>query len=162
MPVTLLDANTPRILLYVDLNQLLIKIIDIINCVFNLILSSFPEYINQNESLMSSMTNPKYQHPGPPRTIPHSSSALDETEEEYLNCFKSPAAAAAAPPEYLNTSHTQLLSRQPFFSVQGFNPQNSMNNPDYQQDFCPLELKTHTNGHLPAAENAEYMGLEVH
>ncbi|XP_016368297.1 epidermal growth factor receptor-like isoform X1 [Sinocyclocheilus rhinocerous] len=118
------------------------------------------EYINQNESLMSSMTNPIYQHPGPPRTLPHSSSALDETEEEYLNCFKSPAAAA--PPEYLNTSHTQLLSRQPFFSVQGFNPQNSMDNPDYQQDFCPLELKTHTNGHLPAAENAEYMGLEVH
>ncbi|XP_026062579.1 epidermal growth factor receptor isoform X2 [Carassius auratus] len=120
-----------------------------------------PEYVNQDESLMSSMTNPIYQHPGPPRTLPHSSSALDETEEEYLNCFKSPAAAAA-PPEYLNTSHTQLHSRQPFFSVQGFNPQNSMDNPDYQQDFCPLELKTHTNGHLPAAENAEYMGLEVH
>uniref|UniRef100_A0A8C2IZ74 Receptor protein-tyrosine kinase n=1 Tax=Cyprinus carpio TaxID=7962 RepID=A0A8C2IZ74_CYPCA len=117
-----------------------------------------PEYVNQNESLMSSMNNPIYQHPGPPRTLPHSSSALDETEEEYLNCFKSPAAAAA-PPEYLNTSHTQLLSRQPFFSEQGFNPQNSMDNPDYQQDFCPLELKTHTNGHLPAAENAEYMGL---
>uniref|UniRef100_A0A672RM12 Receptor protein-tyrosine kinase n=1 Tax=Sinocyclocheilus grahami TaxID=75366 RepID=A0A672RM12_SINGR len=115
-----------------------------------------------NESLISSMTNPIYQHPGPPRTLPHSSSALDETEEEYLNCFKSPAAAAAAPPEYLNTSHTQLLSRQTFFSVQGFNPQNSMDNPDYQQNFCPLELKTHTNGHLPAAENAEYMGLEVH
>uniref|UniRef100_A0A8C1HIZ8 Receptor protein-tyrosine kinase n=2 Tax=Cyprinus carpio TaxID=7962 RepID=A0A8C1HIZ8_CYPCA len=87
--------------------------------------------------------------------------SLDETEEEYLNCFKSPAAAAA-PPEYLNMSHTQLLSSQPFFSVQGFNPQNSMDNPDYQQDFCPLELKTHTNGYLPAAENAEYMGLEVH
>uniref|UniRef100_A0A8C2JK05 Receptor protein-tyrosine kinase n=1 Tax=Cyprinus carpio TaxID=7962 RepID=A0A8C2JK05_CYPCA len=120
-----------------------------------------PEYINQNESLMSSMTNPIYQHPGPPRKLPNSSSALDETEEEYLNCFKSPAAAAA-PPEYLNTSHTQLLSSQPFFSVQGFNPQNSMDNPDYQQDFCPLELKTHTNGYLPAAENAEYMGLEVH
>uniref|UniRef100_A0A8C1R2V8 Receptor protein-tyrosine kinase n=1 Tax=Cyprinus carpio TaxID=7962 RepID=A0A8C1R2V8_CYPCA len=119
------------------------------------------EYVNQNESLMSSMNNPIYQHPGPPRTLPHSSSALDETEEEYLNCFKSPAAAAA-PPEYLNTSHTQLLSRQPFFSEQGFNPQNSMDNPDYQQDFSPLELKTHTNGHLPAAENAEYMGLEVH
>uniref|UniRef100_A0A672RLC0 Receptor protein-tyrosine kinase n=1 Tax=Sinocyclocheilus grahami TaxID=75366 RepID=A0A672RLC0_SINGR len=119
-------------------------------------------YLYQNESLISSMTNPIYQHPGPPRTLPHSSSALDETEEEYLNCFKSPAAAAAAPPEYLNTSHTQLLSRQTFFSVQGFNPQNSMDNPDYQQNFCPLELKTHTNGHLPAAENAEYMGLEVH
>uniref|UniRef100_A0A672N7Z5 receptor protein-tyrosine kinase n=1 Tax=Sinocyclocheilus grahami TaxID=75366 RepID=A0A672N7Z5_SINGR len=116
-----------------------------------------PEYINQNESLMSSMTNPICQHPGPPRTLPHSSSALDETEEEYLNCFKSPAAAS--PPEYLNMSHMQLLSSQPFFSVQGFNPQSSMDNPDYQQDFCPLELKT--NGHLPAAENAEYMGLEV-
>uniref|UniRef100_A0A8C1YA62 Receptor protein-tyrosine kinase n=1 Tax=Cyprinus carpio TaxID=7962 RepID=A0A8C1YA62_CYPCA len=95
------------------------------------------KYINQNKSLMSSMTNPIYQHPGPPRKLPNSSS-------------------------YLNTSHTQLLSSQPFFSVQGFNPKNSMDNPDYQQDFCPLELKTHTNGYLPAAENAEYMGLEVH
>lgn len=123
-------------------------------------LSSFPEYMNQNNSLMSNMNNPIYQHPGPPRTLPHTSSALDETEEEYLNCFKSPATAA--PPEYLNTSHTQLLSSQPFFSMRGFNPQNSINNPDYQQDFCPLELKTHTNGHLPAAENAEYKGLEVH
>uniref|UniRef100_A0A8C1Y257 Receptor protein-tyrosine kinase n=1 Tax=Cyprinus carpio TaxID=7962 RepID=A0A8C1Y257_CYPCA len=93
------------------------------------------------------MTNPIYQHPGPPRKLPNSSSS---------------PAAAAAPPEYLNTSHTQLLSSQPFFSVQGFNPKNSMDNPDYQQDFCPLELKTHTNGYLPAAENAEYMGLEVH
>uniref|UniRef100_A0A672RL99 receptor protein-tyrosine kinase n=1 Tax=Sinocyclocheilus grahami TaxID=75366 RepID=A0A672RL99_SINGR len=124
--------------------------------------TSRTQLLHSNESLISSMTNPIYQHPGPPRTLPHSSSALDETEEEYLNCFKSPAAAAAAPPEYLNTSHTQLLSRQTFFSVQGFNPQNSMDNPDYQQNFCPLELKTHTNGHLPAAENAEYMGLEVH
>ncbi|CAM4595889.1 unnamed protein product [Leuciscus chuanchicus] len=119
------------------------------------------EYMNQNNSLMSNMKNPIYQHPGPPCTLPHASSALDETEEEYLNCFKSPAPAAA-PPEYLNTSHTQLLSSQPFFSIRGFNPQNSINNPDYQQDFCPLELKTHTNGHLPAAENAEYMGLEAH
>uniref|UniRef100_A0A673K1W0 Receptor protein-tyrosine kinase n=1 Tax=Sinocyclocheilus rhinocerous TaxID=307959 RepID=A0A673K1W0_9TELE len=157
----LIDASTIRVFLYVELvhlNELLIKIIDGINCLFNPILSSFPEYINQNESLMSSMTNPIYQHPGPPRTLPHSSSALDETEEEYLNCFKSPAAAA--PPEYLNMSHMQLLSSQPFFSVRGFNPQSSMDNPDYQQDFCPLELKT--NGHLPAAENAEYMGLELH
>ncbi|XP_077050866.1 epidermal growth factor receptor isoform X2 [Siphateles boraxobius] len=118
-----------------------------------------PEYINQNDSLMSNMNNPIYKHPGPPRTLPHSSSALDETEEEYLNCFKIPPAA---PPEYLNTSHTQLLSSKPFFSMRGFNPQSSINNPDYQHDFCPLELKTHTNGHLPAAENAEYMGLEVH
>ncbi|XP_026137105.1 epidermal growth factor receptor-like isoform X1 [Carassius auratus] len=121
-----------------------------------------PEYINQKESLMSSMTNPIYQHPGPPRKLPQNSSALDETEEEYLNCFKSPTAAAGALPEYLNTSHTQILSSQPFISVQAFNPQNSMDNPDYQQDFCPLELKTYTNGHLPAAENPEYMGLEVH
>uniref|UniRef100_A0A8C1VUB4 Receptor protein-tyrosine kinase n=1 Tax=Cyprinus carpio TaxID=7962 RepID=A0A8C1VUB4_CYPCA len=147
VPITLIDANTLRVFLYVDLNELLIKIIDRINCVFNPYSPLFPEYVNQNESLMSSMNNPIYQHPGPPRTLPHSSS--------------SPAAAAATPPEYLNTSHTQLLSRQPFFREQGFNPQNSMDNPDYQQDFCPLELKTHTNGHLPAAENAEYMGLET-
>ncbi|KAA0718960.1 Epidermal growth factor receptor [Triplophysa tibetana] len=121
-----------------------------------------PEYINQNGSLMSHMTNPVYQHPGPPRTLQHSSSVLDEIEEEYLNCFKSPVSPAAAPPEYLNTSHTQLLSSHSFFNMLGFNPQNSMDNPDYQQDFCPLELKTHKNGCLPAAENAEYMGLEVH
>ncbi|XP_051983795.1 epidermal growth factor receptor-like isoform X1 [Xyrauchen texanus] len=116
-----------------------------------------PEYINQKGSLMSNVTNPIYQHPGPPHMLPHFSSTLDETEEEYLNCFKSPAPSAAFPPDYLNTSNTQSC-----FSMESFKPQNSIDNPDYQQDFCPLELKTHTNGHLPAAENAEYMGLEVH
>uniref|UniRef100_A0A8C6V2U7 Receptor protein-tyrosine kinase n=1 Tax=Neogobius melanostomus TaxID=47308 RepID=A0A8C6V2U7_9GOBI len=40
---------------------------------------------------------------------------------------------------------------------QKYNPQTSMDNPDYQQDFVPL-FKTHTNGHIPAAENVEYLG----
>ncbi|XP_047662260.1 epidermal growth factor receptor isoform X1 [Tachysurus fulvidraco] len=120
-----------------------------------------PEYMNQNSSsVVSDMANPIYQHPA--------SSALDETEEEYLNCFKNPTTVTSpnSAPEYLNTSHSQPFS--PFTSSQkqlnghghGYIAQNSMDNPDYQQDFFPLGTKP--NGHLPAAENSEYMGVEVH
>ncbi|KAK2868274.1 hypothetical protein Q7C36_000145 [Tachysurus vachellii] len=120
-----------------------------------------PEYMNQNSSsVVSDMSNPIYQHP--------TSSALDETEEEYLNCFKNPATVTSpnSAPEYLNTSQSQPFS--PFTSSQkqlnghghGYIAQNSMDNPDYQQDFFPLGTKP--NGHLPAAENSEYMGVEVH
>lgn len=117
--------------------------------------------MNQNSSsVVSDMTNPIYQHPA--------SSALDETEEDYLNCFKNPTTVTSpnSAPEYLNTSHSQPFS--PFTSSQkqlnghghGYIAQNSMDNPDYQQDFFPLGTKP--NGHLPAAENSEYMGVEVH
>ncbi|KAL2097311.1 hypothetical protein ACEWY4_006518 [Coilia grayii] len=137
-----------------------------------------PEYVNQNGCSASDMANPNYQHPGPPRSI-LSTEALDETEEEYLNCFKEPAGSAAGPttaatatgPEYLNTSQNGLFSLSSsagsaLTSRSQFNPQNSMDNPDYQQDFCPLVTKPKLNGHLPAAENVEYLGLagpvEVH
>lgn len=150
------------------------------------------EYVNQNGCNASDMANPNYQHPGPPRKI-LSTEALDETEEEYLNCFKEPAgpsggatAAAAAGaagaaagtgtttgPEYLNTSQQNGLFTLSSSDASAlgvgrtqFNPQNSMDNPDYQQDFCPLVSKPKLNGHLPAAENVEYLGLagplEVH
>uniref|UniRef100_A0A8C7SMC7 Receptor protein-tyrosine kinase n=1 Tax=Oncorhynchus mykiss TaxID=8022 RepID=A0A8C7SMC7_ONCMY len=54
---------------------------------------------------------------------------------KYLNCYKNEAVG----PEYLNTLH-------------------SNDNPDYQQDFTP-SVKTHANGHIPAAENTEYLVL---
>ncbi|XP_031418769.1 epidermal growth factor receptor [Clupea harengus] len=136
-----------------------------------------PEYMNQNGGSTSDMANPNYQHPGPPRSV-HSIEALDETEEEYLNCFKEPAGATTTTttttpvaPEYLNTSQNGLLSLSSSSSAligqSQFNPQNSMDNPDYQQDFFPLAVKPKLNGHhLPAAENVEYLGLagplEVH
>ena len=132
------------------------------------------EYMNQNGGSTSDMANPNYQHPGPPRSV-HSIEALDETEEEYLNCFKEPAGATTTTtpvaPEYLNTSQNGLLSLSSSSSAligqSQFNPQNSMDNPDYQQDFFPLAVKPKLNGHhLPAAENVEYLGLagplEVH
>lgn len=147
---------------------------------------SCAEYMNQNGCSKSDMANPNYQHPGPPRST-LSIEALDETEEEYLNYFKEPAGATAeasasaaptttttttiAAPEYLNTSQNGLLSLSSssgaLMDQPQFNPQNSMDNPDYQQDFCPLALaKPKLNGHLPAAENVEYLGLagplEVH
>lgn len=144
---------------------------------------SCAEYMNQNGCSKSDMANPNYQHPGPPRSV-LSIEALDETEEEYLNYFKEPAGTAAgasasattttspAAPEYLNTSQNGLLSLSSSSSAlmvqPQFNPQNSMDNPDYQQDFCPLAAvaKPKLNGHLPAAENVEYLGLagplEVH
>lgn len=117
--------------------------------------------MNQNGgAVVSDMSNPIYQHPSRP--------ALDKTEEEYLNCFKNPVAVTSPDPapEYLNTSHSQLFSpptsgqKQPNGHGHGYIPQNSMDNPDYQQDFFPGGVKP--NGYLPAAENSEYMGVEVH
>uniref|UniRef100_A0A8C7UHG7 Receptor protein-tyrosine kinase n=1 Tax=Oncorhynchus mykiss TaxID=8022 RepID=A0A8C7UHG7_ONCMY len=86
---------------------------------------------------VSDMMNPVYQHPGPPRTLLPTISS-DDTEAEYLNCYKNGAVG----PEYLNTLQPSLLS-----------PTTSNDNPDYQQDFTP-SIKTH----IPAAENAEYVG----
>lgn len=108
--------------------------------------------------VVSDMANPIYQHPA--------RAALDETEEDYLNCFKNPETVTSPNPgpEYLNTSHSQLFSSLQMSKKQpnghGYIAQNSIDNPDYQQDFLPTGTKL--NGHLPAAENSEYMGVEVH
>ncbi|XP_034038301.1 epidermal growth factor receptor [Thalassophryne amazonica] len=105
-----------------------------------------PEYMNQNG--VTDVTNPIYQNPHPPRGILPTISS-DETEAEYLNCFKSGASG----PEYLNEvpspAFLTLSSSSKVYSFQ--------NNPDHQQDFTPI-FKTHTNGHIPAAENVEYLG----
>lgn len=150
-----------------------------------------------NQNGMSDMMNPVYQHPGPPRTLLPTISS-DDTETEYLNCYKNEAVG----PEYLNTLQPSLLSPTtspttsngispitssgltttanslfPMFNglsspssnglsptsngglhcVQKYLPPNSIDNPDYQQDFTP-SVKTHANGHIPATENTEYLG----
>ncbi|XP_034412013.1 epidermal growth factor receptor [Cyclopterus lumpus] len=115
-----------------------------------------PDYMNQNG--LSDVMNPVYQHPGPPRAaLPTISS--DDAETEYLNCFKN---GGGVEPEYLNEIACPAVL--PLASngtaprgVQRCQAQNSMDNPDYQQDFTPT-FKTHANGHIPAAENAEYLG----
>lgn len=112
------------------------------------------DYMNQNG--VSDVMNPIYQHPGPPCSILPTISS-DDTETEYLNCFRNGAIG----PEYLNEVPSPailpLTSNGTVHSIQKYQPQNSINNPDYQQDFTPT-FKTHTNGHIPAAENAEYLG----
>lgn len=109
-----------------------------------------------NQNGVSNVINPIYQHSGAPRTfLPTISS--DDTESEYLNYFKNGANG----PEYLNelppSTFLPLNSNNTAISGQNYRPQNSMDNPDYQQDFTPT-FKTHTNGHIPAAENVEYLG----
>ncbi|RVE68554.1 hypothetical protein OJAV_G00092810 [Oryzias javanicus] len=104
-----------------------------------------------NQNGVSDVANPIYQNPKPPRfTLPTISS--DDAESEYLNDFKNG-------PQYLNEfpPFTALPPNGVVHRVQTYQPQNSMDNPDYQQDFTP-SLKTHANGHIPAAENAEYLG----
>ncbi|XP_056149598.1 epidermal growth factor receptor isoform X2 [Lampris incognitus] len=113
-----------------------------------------PDYMNQNG--VSDVMNPIYQHPGPPRSILPTISS-DDTETEYLNCFKNEAMG----PEYLNEIQSPAIlsptTNGTVQSSQKYQPQNSIDNPDYQQDFTPT-FKTHANGHIPAAENAEYLG----
>lgn len=112
------------------------------------------DYMNQNG--VSDVMNPNYKYPGPPRSILPSISS-DNTESEYLNCFKN----GIVEPEYLNEAPSS--SSFPFTpnnvvrNMEKYAPQNSIDNPDYQQDFTPI-FKTHTNGHIPAAENTEYLG----
>uniref|UniRef100_G3PYZ7 Receptor protein-tyrosine kinase n=1 Tax=Gasterosteus aculeatus aculeatus TaxID=481459 RepID=G3PYZ7_GASAC len=109
------------------------------------------DYMNQNG--VSDVMNPVYQHPGPPRTVLLPTISSDDAEAEYLNCFRSGSSG----PEYLNEVAAPAFL--PFASngVQKYAPQNSIDNPDYQQDFTP-PVKTHANGHIPAAENAGYLG----
>lgn len=109
-----------------------------------------------NQNGVSDVMNPIYQHPGPPRSfLPTISS--DDTETEYLNCFQN----GTVRPEYLNevlsTAILPLTSNGTVHSIQKYQPQNSLDNPDYQQEITPT-FKTHTNGHIPAAENVEYLG----
>lgn len=115
---------------------------------------SSTDYMNQNGA--SDLMNPVYQHPASPRTLLPTISSED-TETEYLNCFNNGPNG----PEYLNevppTTILPLTSNGTVHSVQKYQPQNSIDNPDYQQDFTPC-FKTHTNGHIPAAENTEYLG----
>ncbi|KAM6948895.1 epidermal growth factor receptor [Aplochiton taeniatus] len=113
-----------------------------------------PDYMNQ--SVASDMTNPIYQHPGPPRSLLPTISS-DDAEAEYLNCFRNGAAG----PEYLNEIPLPDLfsptANGAVHAVQKYQPQHSITNPDYQQDFTPT-FKSHANGRVPAAENAEYLG----
>ncbi|XP_076000694.1 epidermal growth factor receptor [Genypterus blacodes] len=114
-----------------------------------------PDYMNQNG--VSDMMNPIYQHPRPPRCVLATISS-DDTESEYLNCYKNGTAG----PEYLNGVPSPaipppVVSNSLAHGVQKYQPQHSLDNPDYQQDFTPT-FKTHTNGHIPAAENVEYLG----
>ncbi|KAK7945473.1 hypothetical protein WMY93_001201 [Mugilogobius chulae] len=119
-----------------------------------------PDYINQNG--VSDVTNPNYQHPGPPRSVLPTISSWEDPESEYLNCFKPEPSG----PEYLNQIPPVAPAPPPSITSNGkshnhfpqkHSTQTSMDNPDYQQDFVPL-FKTHANGHVPAAENAEYLG----
>ncbi|XP_035489609.2 epidermal growth factor receptor [Scophthalmus maximus] len=112
-----------------------------------------PDYMNQNG--VSDVMNPIYQQPGPPRTLLPTISS-DDTETEYLNCFKNGTNG----PEYLNAVPSLTIlprTSNGTVPIQKYQPQNSIDNPDYQQDFSPT-VKTHANGHIPAAENAEYLG----
>ncbi|TWW73767.1 Epidermal growth factor receptor [Takifugu flavidus] len=113
-----------------------------------------PDYMNQNG--VSDVMNPNYKYPGPPRSVLPTISS-DDTESEYLNCFKNGTIG----PEYLNevpsSSGFPFTPNNVVQNMQKYAPQNSIDNPDYQQDFTPT-FKTHTNGHIPAAENTEYLG----
>ncbi|XP_051944362.1 epidermal growth factor receptor isoform X2 [Hippocampus zosterae] len=105
-----------------------------------------PDYMNQNTA--TDMMNPVYQRPGPLRTPLPTISSDDADDSQYLNCFKNE-------PEYLN----EFTSRPngELHAIHKYKLQNSIDNPDYQQSFTP-SFKARMNGHLPSAENAEYVG----
>nr|XP_023663224.1 epidermal growth factor receptor-like [Paramormyrops kingsleyae] len=119
-------------------------------------LQSIPEYVNQSETALSDVMNPNYQDPGPPCLSLSSpvGGDVEETEVEYLKSFKSISEG----PEYLNTAQP-TLPRATFTRPRLGDYQTSLDNPDYQQNFSPMD-KSQLNGHyLPATENFEYLGL---
>lgn len=111
------------------------------------------EYVNENGGGPLDMTNPIYQNP-----LPSSSTdpvvAPDEAEAEYLNCFK----LELSQPEYLNV--VQPIFNKSQSCGQKFGAQTSLDNPDYQEGFSAFG-RSRANGHLPAKENVEYLGLTV-
>ncbi|XP_061109560.1 epidermal growth factor receptor isoform X2 [Conger conger] len=117
-----------------------------------------PDYVNQNGGSALAPVGSPYQRPTPSRcALP--SMPSDEAEAEYLNCFKNSNEG----PEYLNTPLSpvpELDFNGPRHCSQGLSLQTSLDNPDYQQEFTP-PVKSRTNGHLPATENVEYLGLAV-
>ncbi|KAJ8272944.1 hypothetical protein GJAV_G00095330 [Gymnothorax javanicus] len=116
-----------------------------------------PGYMNQNgDSSLASMGSP-FQRPTPALALP--TMASDETEAEYLNCFKTSNDRH----EYLNTPLSpvrELDFCSPRQCNRGLGLQTSLDNPDYQQEFTP-PVKPQANGRLPATENAEYLELAV-
>ncbi|RXM99933.1 Epidermal growth factor receptor [Acipenser ruthenus] len=112
-----------------------------------------PEYVNQNGRTLSDMINPIYQDVLLPR-----SPTQGAQDSHYLNSVNN----TEGNPEYLNTNPPVLprpVFDNPRYCDQKFHHQTSLDNPDYQQDFFPLISKT--NGHFPATENVEYLGLTV-
>ncbi|XP_058869921.1 epidermal growth factor receptor-like isoform X2 [Acipenser ruthenus] len=106
-----------------------------------------PEYVNQNGHALSEMMNPIYQDVLLPR-----SPTQGAQDSHYLNSVNN----TVGNPEYLNTNPRPVFDN-PRYCDQKCYQQTSLDNPDYQQDFCPLKSKT--NGQCPAAENVEYMDL---
>uniref|UniRef100_A0A3Q2Y878 Receptor protein-tyrosine kinase n=1 Tax=Hippocampus comes TaxID=109280 RepID=A0A3Q2Y878_HIPCM len=108
----------------------------------------FPPFRSTTCRSASDMMNPVYQRPGPLRTPLPTISSDDADDSQYLNCFKNE-------PEYLN----EFTSRPngELHAIHKYKLQNSIDNPDYQQSFTP-SFKARMNGHLPSAENAEYLG----
>ncbi|XP_014015112.1 melanoma receptor tyrosine-protein kinase isoform X2 [Salmo salar] len=107
-------------------------------------LSALPEYMNQ-DTKHSDVFNPNYEDPSEPAWATRTSSGYDPDNKFFNSLPRVPEG-----PEYLNMARSTLPR-----SVG-----ESMDNPDYQEDFLPQA--TPTSSHfLPAAENLEYLGLSA-
>ncbi|XP_029445430.1 epidermal growth factor receptor isoform X2 [Rhinatrema bivittatum] len=115
-----------------------------------------PEYVNESHPFKysdSTVHNPVYSN---------FSLLLDPKtplESQYQNF-----APAVNNSEYLNTS-LNPTTKAPFHSPNHWdckaNHQISIDNPDYQQDFFPWEVKTNGLYKVSTAENPEYLGVAV-
>lgn len=93
----------------------------------------------------SDVFNPNYEDPSEPAWATRTSSGYDPDNKFFNSLPRVPEG-----PEYLNMARSTLPR-----SVG-----ESMDNPDYQEDFLPQA--TPTSSHfLPAAENLEYLGLSA-
>ncbi|XP_066485210.1 epidermal growth factor receptor [Tiliqua scincoides] len=108
-----------------------------------------PEYVNQlvtKKPSASIMQNPVYNSVD-------SKAVVNSNHQNSHN-------TALNNPEYLNTSLSPFANT--FFDScpywdQTANHQINLENPDYQQDFLPREIKSNGISKIPAAENPEYL-----
>ncbi|XP_064409383.1 epidermal growth factor receptor isoform X2 [Latimeria chalumnae] len=115
-----------------------------------------PEYVNQlsqNGSNHSAMENLVYQDHLPLRPI-------SPTGTQYVNSISNELDS----PEYQNTKQPYILRPvldNPHYCDQKFDHQQSLENPDYQQEFIPRFARL--NGHLnmSAAQSPEYLHVAV-
>ncbi|XP_068092451.1 epidermal growth factor receptor [Hyperolius riggenbachi] len=113
-----------------------------------------PEYVNQ--------LNPKAEIITTTAPVYHNLASFGNNRPPINGSYKNSNGNSLNNPEYLNSGQTLIVEPEndyPSIWDQKVSQQISLDNPDYQQDFFPKEMKLNGIYKIPAAENPEYLAL---